>query len=405
MTYRSKLVKALDHKISNFVAESSDSEEALIAKKIVLAALLVSVLLLIPNTVYMFWIGLTNWFIGGIVFIAFHVLLIIVFWFWPKGVAWIAFSLQLFYILFSFVMVIISGGILYSGGTIFIGLIGGLVFSLILPYKKYAVFLFGLFLLSAVVEALLQPILTPDPDLTPALNLQFFMGHFLVSFIVLFVFLKYFIEKQRQVQAGEKNILYSIMPSPVVRELLETGKVNPTRYEEVSVLFTDFEGFTNIVSSVPAKRLLQELNILFHQFDDIVKEEKLEKIKTIGDGYLAVSGLPKHDAEHAINCIKAAQRMQQYVKDRNKEQAIKWNMRIGIHSGPVIAGIIGKDRFTYDLFGDTVNIASRIETSGEAGRINVSAYTYDLIQNVIPCEYRGKITVKGKGDLDMYFVE
>lgn len=200
-------------------------------------------------------------------------------------------------------------------------------------------------------------------------------------------------------------LLHNILPVNIAKELMEKGSTKPTRFEEVSILFSDFVSFTNIVATIPTRKLIQELNDLFSQFDDIMEEEGIEKIKTIGDAYLAVSGLPIEVDDHAIRCIKAAQKMLALLEKRNEQSGIKWHLRIGIHSGPITAGVVGKKKFTYDIFGDTINIASRIETAGEASKINVSAYTYDLIKDQFPCEYRGKIDAKGKGELDMYYVK
>lgn len=200
-------------------------------------------------------------------------------------------------------------------------------------------------------------------------------------------------------------LLHNILPINIAKELLDKGTTKPTRFEEVSILFSDFVAFTNIVATIPTRKLIQELNDLFSQFDDIMEEEGIEKIKTIGDAYLAVSGLPEEVEDHANRCVRAAQKMLTLLEKRNEQSGIKWHLRIGVHSGPIAAGVVGKKKFTYDIFGDTINIASRIETAGEAGKINVSAYTYDLIKEQFPCEYRGKIDVKGKGELDMYFVQ
>lgn len=206
----------------------------------------------------------------------------------------------------------------------------------------------------------------------------------------------------------EKNkvdkLLKNILPDKVARELIETGKTEPSKFDEVTIFFSDFKDFTNIVATIPVKKLMSELNELFTAFDEIMEREGLEKIQTVGDGYLAVCGLPQETEDHAQRSVRAAKAIQKYLEQRQRTSAIKWSARIGLHSGPITAGVIGKKKFAYNLFGDTINIANRIETAGEAGRVNVSAYTYDLIKNDFECEYRGKINAKGKGDMDMYFV-
>ncbi len=200
---------------------------------------------------------------------------------------------------------------------------------------------------------------------------------------------------------------HASVPDAAEGDEIWVGTGEPRRYEEVSVFFSDFVGFTNIVAAIPAKKLVSELRDLFGNFDRIIGSEGLEKIKTIGDAYLAVCGLPKEDPDHAVKCVSAARKIIKYLEERNKNKALKWEARIGIHSGPVTAGVMvgGKsNKFAYDIFGDTVNTASRIETAGEKGKINVSAYTFELIKHQFKGEYRGKINVKGKGPLDMYFV-
>ncbi len=205
-------------------------------------------------------------------------------------------------------------------------------------------------------------------------------------------------------QKRSDELLLNILPATVAEELKQTGQAKPVTFEEVSILFADFKGFTNIVASIPGKELVSELNEMFQHFDDIVADLGIEKIQTIGDAYLAACGLPNADADHAIKCVQAGQQMIAYLNERNQKSSIKWEIRIGIHSGPITAGIVGKRKFAYDLFGDSINIAARIESAGEAGKINVSAYTHKLIKHQFPCAYRGKINAKGKGNLDMYFV-
>jgi class 3 adenylate cyclase len=208
------------------------------------------------------------------------------------------------------------------------------------------------------------------------------------------------------VAAQEKSdaLLANILPAAVIDELKTTGESEPRRHEEVSVLFADFVGFTQAVATIPPKRLVQELDEVFRAFDAIVEDHGLEKIKTIGDAYMAAAGLPSGADDHAVRCIQAALGLTKFIEQRNEHSAIKWGLRVGAHSGGVVAGIVGKDKYAYDLWGDTVNIASRLEAASEPGRINISAYTYDLVRGQFECEYRGKLSAKGKGDVDMYFV-
>lgn len=205
-------------------------------------------------------------------------------------------------------------------------------------------------------------------------------------------------------QKKSDNLLQNILPEYVIKDLKDTGKTIPKRHRNVSILFTDFKGFTELVPTISATKLMSELNDIFGRFDELVEQEGVEKIKTIGDAYVAVCGVENEIPDHAIKCIRVAQRMLAYLEKRNRTHKIKWSMRIGIHSGPIVTGVIGKKKFSYDLFGDTINTASRMESAGEAGRINISGATYHLIRDVVACEYRGEIFVKGKGDMAMYFV-
>jgi ligand-binding sensor domain-containing protein/class 3 adenylate cyclase len=208
------------------------------------------------------------------------------------------------------------------------------------------------------------------------------------------------VEEQRR----SEELLNNILPAVIVRELKDKGSSEPREYRAVSILFTDFIGFTNMAASLPPVRLVGELNEVFKEFDEIIDRHGVEKLKTIGDAYLIASGLPTESPDHAIKAVNAALEMQNYIFRRNEGSPYKWQMRAGIHSGQVVAGIVGKRKFTYDVWGDTVNIASRMESAGMPGRINISAFTFDLVKQYFECEYRGKIEAKGKGSIDMYLV-
>ncbi len=207
----------------------------------------------------------------------------------------------------------------------------------------------------------------------------------------------------------EKNksdeLLHNILPASLVEELKLNGKVKPREFKNISIMFTDFKAFTYTTAVLPAEELVAELNDIFNKFDNIVDKYGLEKLKTIGDSYMAACGIPNEVKDHAIKTVYAALEFQKIIKNRNKTSAIKWEMRLGIHSGSVIAGVVGNKKFTYDIWGDTVNIASRMESSGQPDEINISGYTYMLVRDYFDCEYRGKIKAKGKGNIDMYFVK
>lgn len=210
------------------------------------------------------------------------------------------------------------------------------------------------------------------------------------------------IEKERH---KSDELLLNILPETAVNELKTTGSSKSKIHEDVTIMFTDFKGFTHTASILTPDKLISELNDIFHEFDDIVERNNVEKIKTIGDAYLAVAGLFDDEEDHAHRTISAAIEMQQYLAERNEVSDIKWNIRIGIHSGPVISGVVGKKKFAFDIWGDSVNIASRIESAGEIDQINISANTHELTKDTFKVNDRGKIMAKGKGQINMYFVE
>ncbi|MFC1853919.1 adenylate/guanylate cyclase domain-containing protein, partial [candidate division CSSED10-310 bacterium] len=176
-------------------------------------------------------------------------------------------------------------------------------------------------------------------------------------------------------------------------------------FSNVTVFFSDIVGFTKMSAKLEPKFLIDELNEIFTAFDVIIEKNQCERIKTIGDAYLAVCGLPLENGDHAENIVKAAIEILAYIKKRNKEAPVEWNIRIGIHTGKVIGGVVGIKKYIYDVFGDTINTASRVETNSEPMKINLSEITYSLVKDKFSFVEREPIDVKGKGTLRMYFLD
>jgi len=206
-----------------------------------------------------------------------------------------------------------------------------------------------------------------------------------------------------------EELLLNILPAEVAQELQKTGAATPRYYEKASVLFTDFKSFSKLADKLSPQEIVSELNTCFMAFDDIVGKYDLEKIKTIGDSYMCAAGIPTEDDSHVLRIVKASLEMQNYILNWNEERRNAnlppWEIRIGINTGPLVAGVVGKRKYAYDIWGGTVNIASRMESAGEPGKVNISEATYELIKEKYECTYRGKIFAKNIGEIDMYFIE
>ncbi len=204
------------------------------------------------------------------------------------------------------------------------------------------------------------------------------------------------------------ELLLNILPRKTAEELITHGSVEPLFYDQVTILFTDFQDFTKIAAEMLPNELIDELDGYFFQFDQIIERNNLEKLKTIGDSYMCAGGLPEMNYTHAIDVCRAALEIASFmsqIEDIRRPQNLPvWKLRIGIHSGPTMAGVIGKKKFAFDVWGDTVNIASRMESGGIPGRINISEDTYNLVKDYFDMEHRGLMQVKNRGEMNMYFL-
>ena len=225
--------------------------------------------------------------------------------------------------------------------------------------------------------------------------------------------LEQLINKKTEELIAEKQkreaLLANVLPKSSANEIVAKGKADKIKYNFVTVLFSDIQGFTKIAEEMNPELLIDELDKFFFYFDSVVEKFGIEKIKTIGDAYMCAGGIPEKNRTNPVEVILAALEMKAYMtrlKLGPELEGMKfWDIRIGIHTGTVVAGVIGQKKLSFDIWGDTVNTASRMESSGEAGKINISGTTYEFIKEFFECEYRGKMPVKYKGEIEMYFVK
>ncbi len=205
-----------------------------------------------------------------------------------------------------------------------------------------------------------------------------------------------------------EKLLANVIPKIAADEIMAKGKTSKIKYNFVTVLFSDIQGFTRIAEETNPEVLIDELDKFFFCFDSVVEKYGIEKIKTIGDAYMCAGGIPERNRTNPVEVILAALEMRTYMINLKKTTELEgmkyWDIRIGIHTGTVVAGVVGQKKLSFDIWGDTVNTASRMESSGDAGKINISGTTYEFVRDFFECEYRGKMPVKYKGELEMYFV-
>ncbi|MDH4091970.1 MAG: adenylate/guanylate cyclase domain-containing protein [Cyclobacteriaceae bacterium] len=303
-------------------------------------------------------------------------------------------------------------GSMHDSGMIiawaFLTPLGTLIFLSIRPAIVYMI----IFVVCILITALYQPTLYGHPlEVDESIIRLFYSMNLVTSFTVIFSTCAWFVHTIKVEKNISEELLLNILPKDVAEELKVTGDTRAKAFTMVTVMFTDFEGFTSVSKKVSAELLVDEIHHCFSAFDNIIQKYKIEKIKTIGDAYLCASGLPISNYTHAHDMLSAAFEMRDFMLARKKEKEAKGEipfvLRIGVHTGPVVAGIVGVRKFQYDIWGDTVNTANRVESSGEAGKVNISQSTYELLKDdaAFSFEPRGKIEVKGKVGLEMYFVE
>jgi class 3 adenylate cyclase/tetratricopeptide (TPR) repeat protein len=336
-------------------------------------------------------------------------------------------NVQLFCIFFiTLAIELVSGG--FKGGVVimwaFLAPVGALMYKGI----RHAAIWMTLFIISILCLAIFHEYLSsayyPIPETAQFMfDCMNILGPVIVIFFSMQFFVKSVIRDGRLLQQNNEvlsgtlgelklekqksdDLLLNILPEEVANELKEKGSTTAKHFDNVTVLFTDFVNFTQAGENMSPQGLIDELHECFKMFDEITGKYNIEKIKTIGDAYLAVAGLPTADHKHAENVIRAATEINAFMQDRLAKMGSDrtFAIRIGIHSGSVVAGIVGVKKFAYDIWGDTVNTASRMESSGSVGKVNISETTYELVKDKFTCEYRGEVEAKGKGVMKMYYV-
>lgn len=214
-----------------------------------------------------------------------------------------------------------------------------------------------------------------------------------------------FLKKLNAAKDEREQLLGNIFPHAIVKELYETGRVDPHDLPDVTVMFIDIVGFTRMSERIHAKDLVRALNDYFTMIDRIMDQYGIERLKTIGDAYFCAGGLSSGNEPHTLNCCLAALKVMESIREKEDWFGETLEVRIGIHHGPVTAGVVGEKRFAYDIWGDTVNVASRIEKTSLPGRINISQAVFDVVKNHLECEARGEIPIKGQHSQRMYFLK
>jgi len=320
---------------------------------------------------------------------------------WTRNLRVYRFSQLLMTLILPWLVTISMDGFRESSAVIIWAALCPLISLLVEDLRETVLWIVG-FVLLLVATAIMQPYLTPV-GLPDAFVTWFFVLNLGTVIGVVFVFMHYFVGQRNYFQERSETLLLNILP----REIAEALKVNRStiaaHYDAASVLFADVVEFTPMAATMSPLRLVNLLNDVFQCFDDLVEKYDLEKIKTIGDCYMVASGVPRERPDHAIVLVQLALDMQEAVASRSFGDR-RLAFRIGINSGPVVAGVIGRKKFIYDLWGSTVNLASRMESHGERGIVQITRNTFELVGDRFDCQAKGVIAVKGAGPIEVWHV-
>lgn len=312
------------------------------------------------------------------------------------------FSQLLLILLLPVILMVALGGFVSGSAVILWSLIcplGAMVFNKESNAPQWFFAFISLVFLSGIV----QPWIRVENHLTAGQIYFFFVMNLAGVGGLIFLMVYYFVEKKNYFQDQSEALLLNILPKEIVEILKKEQRTIVEHFEGASILFADIVNFTPISSTYAPARLLELLNAVFLKFDTLVEKYGVEKIKTIGDSYMVASGVPSPREDHALVLTRMAIEMRDYVR-QHEFSGTRLQFRFGINSGPVIAGVIGKKKFSYDLWGESVNIASRMESQGQANTIQITEATYKLIKDEIPCIDGGVMVIKGKGEMKVWKV-
>jgi adenylate cyclase len=317
--------------------------------------------------------------------------------------AFFRFSQLLLILLLPFLLMVALGGFINGSAVILWALICPLG-ALLFDEARYALSWFLAFMLLVVLSGFLQPYVRLINHLPSTLVIFFFvMNLFGVSSIV-FIMVSYFVRQKNMFQQRSEALLLNILPKEIAAILKNESRTIADQYDEASVLFADMVGFTPLSAKLPPVEMVELLNEIFSFFDSLLDKYGVEKIRTIGDSYMVASGVPRGRSDHAQALTYMALEMRDYISNHTFRDGQRVSFRIGINSGSMIAGVIGRRKFVYDVWGDAVNVASRMESHGLGGAVQITQATYELIKDEFICEPRGKVNVKGKGEMEVWLV-
>jgi guanylate cyclase len=313
------------------------------------------------------------------------------------------FSQLLLILLLPFLLMVTLGGFINGSAVVLWALICPLG-ALLFDNPRHALRWFLVFVGLVLLSGFLQPYVRLTNHLSQTVIIFFFVINLLGVSSLVFLMVSYFVGQKNMFQEKSETLLLNILPREIAAILKNESRTIADHYDEASVLFADMVGFTPLSAQLPPVEMVELLNEVFSYFDSLLDKYNVEKIRTIGDSYMVASGVPRGRPDHAQALVRMALEMRDYISNNTFCNGQRVSFRIGINSGSMIAGVIGRRKFVYDVWGDAVNVASRMESHGLGGAVQITQATYELINDEFVCEPRGSVNVKGKGEMDVWLV-